>query len=153
MQQYAIISAWLLFIIGILNVILGLIMPSIRETRSVFASMKGSRNVLPTASTKSKKAKVHVSYPAPIDIGFPAPAALPKTSLAFGGAFDTHAPYVAPHRPSVSETVERRAVSPTIAQHGIHRSRSGKGVVTIRMDPNEELPFHKPPSYIHGQPI
>ncbi|CAD6581859.1 MAG: hypothetical protein CYPHOPRED_001724 [Cyphobasidiales sp. Tagirdzhanova-0007] len=151
-QQHAIISAWILFVMGILNFILGILMPSIRETRSIFAAEKSPRSVLPTTAARTKKqSKGVVSYPAPLDIGFPTPAAASKSSLAYGGAFDL-GPQMAAHRPSVSETVERRAVTPTI-QHGIHRSRSGKGVVTIRTDPDGNMLHHEPPSYGHGQAI
>jgi len=162
--NFAMTSAWILFIMGFLNVLLGVIAgSSARETRSVFVTDKSKRDILPTnSSSKQKKGKgvdPHISYPAPMNIGFPAPAAMSKSSLGLGnyntagGAADLGfymSPHAAVSRPSLSETVERRAASPLPASN-IHRSRSGKGVVTIKTDVEEidDLP-HKPPSYAHG---
>ena len=168
------ISAWVLFVMGVLNVLLGLIAgPSVREQRALFSSDKSKRSVLPLSTEKpasggNKKSKV--SYPAPIsDIGFPAPAAGTKDSLGFTlahGAFDVasyaHDRYKAHQASSEydkrSEMVERRAMSPPPPPLNAQRARSGKGVVTIRT-PAEEAEMHRqqdretevstPPSYAH----
>ena len=165
------ISAWLLFIMGVLNVILGLIAgPAIREQRALFSSDKSKRPVLPVSTEKANGKKAKVSYPAPIsDIGFPAPAAGTKDSLGFTmarGAFDVasyaHDRYKS-HQSSGeydrrSEMVERSTLSPPALLLNAQRARSGKGVVTIRT-PAEEAEMHRqqdretevstPPSYAH----
>ena len=157
------ISAWILFVIGIMNVLLGLIMgPSLREQRAIFHTDRTTRPLLPITtngkgSSKSKKAQV--SYPAPIvDIGFPKPAMQTRgnESVSFniaGAAFDVasyaHQQYKE-HRAAQShngnptsdynrhsETLERHAMSQQTQPLHINRARSGKGVVTIKT-PDEE---------------
>jgi hypothetical protein len=149
---------------GFLNVLLGVIDgSSARETRSVFVTDKSKRDILPTSSSSTKRSKKgkgadpHISYPAPMNIGFPAPAAMSKSSLGLGnyntagGAADLGfymSPNAAVSRPSLSETVERRAVSPMPASN-IHRSRSRTGVVSIKTDVEEINDAPTPPSYAH----
>lgn len=165
------ISAWILFIMGVLNVFLGLIAgPKVREHRALFTSDKSTRQVLPLTTDKGAK-KSKVSYPAPIsDIGFPAPAAGTKdNSIGFTlayGAFDV-ASYASDRYKSHnasgefdrrSEMVERSTMSPPPPPLNAQRARSGKGVVTIRT-PAEEAEMQRqttrdteastPPSYPH----
>lgn len=167
------ISAWTLFVIGVLNVLLGLIAgPAVREQRALFSSDKSTRPVLPLSNDKgSGKGKNKVSYPAPIsDIGFPAPAAGTKDSIGFTlahGAFDVasyaHDRYKAHQASSEydrrSGMGERNAMSaPPPPLLNAQRARSGKGVVTIRT-PAEEAEMRRqvstdteastPPSYAH----
>lgn len=143
--------------------------PSIREHRSIFASDRTTRPLLPTSSdTKSKNKKSKVSYPAPIvDIGFPAPAAGNKDSIGFsfaGGAFDAGAYAHAQQQLSgenwrPSEMLERGTLSPVQPLNTHSRARSGKGVVTIRTPAEEEevarelaeKEVMQPPSYVYGK--
>lgn len=150
------IAAWLMFVVGVFNILLGLVMgPSIRTSRAIF-SLK-SDSVLPTHTSNNKRSGGS-SYPAPskMDIEFPTPSNGSKSSLGFSGydidAYSIYAPPAIPTRPS--EMVER-SNTPV----GIHRARSGKGVVTIKTDP-ESIPesrisgdsdSHHPPSYPQGR--
>ena len=153
-SNYAIVSAWFLFVVGVLNLVLGLVVgTSIRSKRAIFASDKSKLPTFTSANAHSSQAKRkgdNVSYPAPIEIGFPTPAAGTRNAQ-FTGAFDVSA-YMhqqAPLRPA-AEMVERQAMAPN--QVGVHRTRSGKGIVTIKAEP-DEIPDHddeayrKPPSY------
>jgi len=132
--------------------------PKIRDHRAIFETEKIA--VIPLSSTKSSgkpKSKDNVSYPAPMEIGFPTPAYGTKSaaSLGLGGAFDT-APYIVSQRPA--EMAERRINTPT-PPSSVNRSRSGKGIVTIRMPVEEEdlerqsNGHFNPPSYGHGHAV
>lgn len=143
-QTFAIIAAWLMFVVGVFNVLFGLIMgPSVRSTRAIF-SVK-SESILPTTKRPVP------SYPSPkkMDIGFPAPA-----HTAGGFDFYPESSFAPPSMPSrPSEMIERSHSSA-----GVYRARSGKGVVTIKTKPDEVHERHSeesshPPSYRNGQAI
>lgn len=162
----------MLFILGIINLLLSLIMgSSIRTHRSVIDSDKSTRPELPlnTKNVKvSKKGKV--SYPAPADIGhigFPTPAygfnnhskasslAEMNTHYNSFNSYSHPAPAAGPlTRPS--EMLEKRAGSP-IAVGSVGRTRSGKGILKIRTpeeeqeetDSENDKSFRTPPSYAH----
>jgi hypothetical protein len=164
-QQFALIGAWFLFVIGILNLLLSLIMgSSIRKHRSIIDSDKSKRPELPTTSFTgvkvSKKGKV--SYPTPVDIGeigFPTPAygahnvsrgTLPGSEYGFTSY--THSNTATGPLTRPSEMVEKRAGSPTRGAGG--KTRSGKGILKIRTPEEEEdeenrIDHRTPPSYAH----
>lgn len=170
-QNYAMVSAWMLSILGIINLLLSLIMgSSIRTHRSVIESDKSTRPELPLTSTNvkvSKKGKV--SYPAPADIGhigFPTPAygynnhsKASSLGTEINTQYNSFSSYTRP-APSIgpltrpSEMLETRAASP-VTSHG--RTRSGKGILKIRTPEeeqedaeNDDKSFHRtPPSYAH----
>lgn len=159
-RTFALISAWLLFVVGAINVLLGLFVgPKLREDRAIFETEKVS---LPLASNNSKassstssfrsKSKEKVSYPAPMEIGFPVPAYGTKlaaesqgsfghSTVSFGGAFET-TPYIVHESTRPAEMAERRINMPTPPHaplpSSVNRTRSGKGVVTIRTPAEEE---------------
>lgn len=166
-QAFATVAAWFLFVLGIINLFLSLIMgSSIRKHRCIIDSDKSKRPELPIAFTNAKVSKKgKVSYPAPADIGnigFPTPAygfnSHSRSTTLTGGHeynnFNTHshpAPAVGPlTRPS--EMLEKRAGSPI----AVGRTRSGKGILKIRTPEeeqeetdDEERNSRTPPSYAH----
>lgn len=170
-QAFATVAAWFLFVLGIINLLLSLIMgTSIRKYRSIIDSDKSKRPELPIAFSNAKVSKKgKVSYPAPADIGhigFPTPAygfnnshSRSTTNLSEGGDYHNFNSYTRPApavgpltRPSEMLENSRRAGSPI----AVGRTRSGKGVVQIKTPEeeqedtdDEERKYRTPPSYAH----